>query len=48
MRLDQLDQQSRVLDLGFARIDLRDPEMVAVRLNDQGPVAGAGRWRVGT
>ncbi|HEY3797943.1 MAG TPA: cell division protein FtsQ/DivIB [Caulobacteraceae bacterium] len=31
MRLDQLDQQSRVLDLGFARIDLRDPEMVTVR-----------------
>ncbi len=31
IRLDQLDQQSRVLDLGLARIDLRDPEMVAVR-----------------
>jgi cell division protein FtsQ len=31
IRLDQLDQQSRILDLGFARIDLRDPEMVAVR-----------------
>jgi len=31
IRLDQLDQQSRILDLGFARIDLRDPEMVLVR-----------------
>ena len=31
IRLDKLDLQSRVLDLGFSRIDLRDPEMVAVR-----------------
>jgi cell division protein FtsQ len=31
IRLDQLDQQSRVLDLGLARVDLRDPEMVVVR-----------------
>jgi len=31
IRLDQLDQQARILDLGLARIDLRDPEMVAVR-----------------
>jgi len=31
IRLDQLDQQSRVLDLGLSRIDLRDPEMVLVR-----------------
>ena len=31
IRLDQLDQQSRILDLGFSRVDLRDPEMVAVR-----------------
>jgi cell division protein FtsQ len=31
IRLDQLDQASRILDLGFSRIDLRDPEMVAVR-----------------
>ena len=31
IRLDALDQQSRVLDLGFERIDLRDPEMVLVR-----------------
>jgi cell division protein FtsQ len=31
IKLDQLDQQSRILDLGFSRIDLRDPQMVAVR-----------------
>jgi cell division protein FtsQ len=31
IQLDQLDQKARVLELGFARIDLRDPDMVAVR-----------------
>jgi len=31
IRLDQLDQKARILDLGFSRIDLRDPQMVAVR-----------------
>jgi cell division protein FtsQ len=31
LRLDQLDEKSRILELGLARIDLRDPEMVAVR-----------------
>lgn len=36
-RLDKLDQQSRILDLGFARIDLRDPELVAVRPRDATP-----------
>lgn len=30
-RLDQLDRRTRLLELGFARIDLRDPEMVVVR-----------------
>jgi cell division protein FtsQ len=30
-RLDDLDRTSRILDLGLARIDLRDPEMVVVR-----------------
>jgi cell division protein FtsQ len=30
-RLDRLDESSRILGLGFARIDLRDPEMVVVR-----------------
>jgi cell division protein FtsQ len=41
IRLDQLDQQSRILDLGFARIDLRDPEMVAVRPREN-PAANSG------
>ncbi|WP_426014169.1 cell division protein FtsQ/DivIB [Caulobacter sp. DWR2-3-1b2] len=44
IQLDQLDQRQRILDLGFARIDLRDPEMVAVRPRDSvlpgQPVAG--------
>ena len=31
IQLDQLDQKSRILTLGFERIDLRDPELVAVR-----------------
>ena len=31
IQLDQLDQRARVLELGFERIDLRDPEMIAVR-----------------
>lgn len=31
IQLDQLDGHSRLLELGFARVDLRDPEMVAVR-----------------
>ncbi len=30
IELDQLDQKNRLFDLGFARIDLRDPELVAV------------------
>ena len=30
-RFDQLDRRARVLELGFARIDLRDAEMVVVR-----------------
>jgi len=30
-RLDALDRQARILDLGLAHIDLRDPEMVVVR-----------------
>ena len=31
IQLEQLDQRSRILELGFERIDLRDPKMVAVR-----------------
>jgi cell division protein FtsQ len=34
LQLDQLDQRSRILELGFARIDLRDPDMIAVRPRD--------------
>jgi cell division protein FtsQ len=41
IRLDQLDQQSRILDLEFSRIDLRDPEMVAVRPREN-PAANSG------
>jgi cell division protein FtsQ len=37
IQLDQLDQQTRILELGFARIDLRDPELVAVRPKDAAP-----------
>jgi cell division protein FtsQ len=33
-RFDQLDSRGRILELGFARIDLRDPEMVVVRPRD--------------
>ena len=31
IQLDQLDGRSRLLELGFARIDLRDPDSVTVR-----------------
>ena len=37
IQLDQLDQKSRILELGFARIDRRDPELVAVRPRDATP-----------
>jgi cell division protein FtsQ len=37
VQLDQLDQTRRILELGFSRIDLRDPELVAVRRRDVGP-----------
>ena len=38
IQLDALDQRERLLELGFARIDLRTPEEVAVR-----PSAGAAQ-----
>lgn len=41
IQLDQLDQKARILELGFSRIDLRDPEMVAVRPRST-PAAGMG------
>ncbi len=31
MRFEQLDQRSRLLEVGFERIDLRNPDVVAVR-----------------
>ena len=31
VQLEQLDQRQRILDLGFERIDLRNPDVVAVR-----------------
>jgi cell division protein FtsQ len=37
IQLDQLDQKSRILELGFARIDLRVPELVTVRPKDAAP-----------
>ena len=39
IRLDALDQRERLLDLGFARVDLRTPETVAVRPGDDGASA---------
>lgn len=41
IRLDQLDQKARILELGFSKIDLRDPEMVAVRPRGA-PAVGMG------
>jgi cell division protein FtsQ len=41
IQLDQLDQRSRLLELGFARIDLRDPQMIAVRPRTFADGAGA-------
>lgn len=40
IQLDQLDQKQRLLSLGFERVDLRDPEAIAVRprLAPAGPV----------
>jgi cell division protein FtsQ len=46
MQLERLDQRSRILELGFDRIDLRNPDVVAVRPRQRlplspPPVAGA-------
>ena len=41
IQLDELDQKARILDLGFSRIDLRDPDMVAVRPKDGGTTPSA-------
>jgi cell division protein FtsQ len=37
-QLDTIEQRGRVLELGFERIDLRDPEFVAVRPKNAGPL----------
>jgi cell division protein FtsQ len=37
IQLDQLDQKQRLLSLGFERVDLRDPDVVAVRPRAPGP-----------
>jgi len=41
-RLDALDRSARILDLGFSRIDLRDPEMVVVRPRAGPALVGGG------
>jgi cell division protein FtsQ len=48
IQLDELDQKARILDLGFSRIDLRDPDMVAVRPKDgsNAPPGGRSKSRV--
>jgi cell division protein FtsQ len=38
MELEQLDQRSHILELGFERIDLRNPDAVAVRPRQTEPV----------
>jgi len=39
MQLERLDQRSRILELGFDRIDLRNPDVVAVRPRQTQPIA---------
>ena len=41
MRLEQLDQRSRIMELGFERIDLRNPDVVAVRPRQAPPPGSA-------
>jgi len=41
IQLDQLDGRQRILDLGFERIDLRDPALVAVRPRQASPAPAA-------
>jgi cell division protein FtsQ len=40
MQLEQLDLRSRILELGFERIDLRNPDVVAVRPRAPQPAPG--------
>jgi cell division protein FtsQ len=37
MQLEQLDERARILELGFERIDLRNPDTVAVRPHSTAP-----------
>ncbi len=39
MELERLDQRSRILELGFERIDLRNPDAVAVRPRANAPTS---------
>jgi len=39
IQFDQLEQKSRLLESGFERVDLRDPEMIAVRPRGATPAA---------
>jgi cell division protein FtsQ len=41
IRLDALDQRERLLDLGFARVDLRTPDTIAVRPGGSAPAPAA-------
>jgi cell division protein FtsQ len=41
MQLERLDQRSRILELGFDRIDLRNPDVVAVRPRQNQPAVAA-------
>jgi len=41
MQLERLDQRSRILELGFDRIDLRNPDVVAVRPRQNQPIVAA-------
>jgi cell division protein FtsQ len=45
MQLEQLDQRSHILELGFERVDLRNPDVVAVRPRPsapEGPLVAGG------
>ena len=39
VQLENLDQRSRILELGFDRIDLRNPDVVAVRPRQTPPLS---------
>jgi cell division protein FtsQ len=47
IQFDQLEQKSHLLELGFERVDLRDPEMIAIRPKSAPAPAGAPTAQVG-